>query len=187
MKEEWLNVKGFEGLYMVSSLGRVKSIRYERNKLLSSCIDNLGYMIVGLCDSGIQRTSRVHRLVALAFIPNPENKPMVNHIDEVKSNNNVGNLEWATAKENMNHGTAIERRKLSMANRLFTRNYSFIKINQLTSSGVIVDSFNGTTEVANAGFDRSHVLKCCKRMEGFATHKGYKWRFDEVRKLANDN
>ena len=68
-----------------------------------------GYLVVKLCKNNIRSNKKIHRLVAQAFIPNPENKPQVNHIDEDKTNNMVSNLEWMTAKENTNHGTRNER------------------------------------------------------------------------------
>ena len=107
MKEIWKNIEGFGGLYQVSNLGRVKSS--YTNRVLKGYKDTCGYLLVGLYKNNIRSSKKIHRLVAQAFIPNPDNKSQVNHIDEDKTNNNLSNLEWVTAKENLNHGTRTER------------------------------------------------------------------------------
>ena len=114
--EVWLPVKGFEKLYEVSSGGRVRSItrktnnkqgqRTSRGRVLKPNYAGHGYALVSLCRDGSQYTKRVHRLVAEAFIPNPDNKRCVNHIDLDKRFNASVNLEWATHKENTQHGLA---------------------------------------------------------------------------------
>lgn len=105
MTEEWKYI--YRGLYQVSSDGRVRSTKTKRE--LSSAPNKRGYLQVVLCDNGRRKCYRVHRLVALAFIPNPDNLPQVNHIDENKINNHVSNLNWMTNKENANWGTSTER------------------------------------------------------------------------------
>ena len=107
MMEEWRAVPGYEGLYEVSNIGNVRNVR--RNTLLRLTKTNNGYIRVGLCKNGIKTGFQVHRLVAQAFIPNPNNLPQVNHLDENKTNNNVDNLEWCTAKYNLSYGTARTR------------------------------------------------------------------------------
>lgn len=107
MEEIWKDIEGYEGLYQVSNFGRVK--RVTTGRILKSGKDKDGYLKVILCKNNIKSTKTIHRLVAQAFIPNPENKLEVNHIDEDKANNNVNNLEWSTRKENLNHGTRNER------------------------------------------------------------------------------
>lgn len=115
-EEVWRDIKGYEGIYQVSNLGRVKSLkRYSVNntntkdRILKPSLNRKGYLRISLSKNGIQSNKTIHRLVAQSFIPNPENKPQVNHIDEDKTNNKVYNLEWMTNKENRNHGTAIQR------------------------------------------------------------------------------
>lgn len=107
MNEIWKDIEGYEELYQVSNLGRVK--RVTTGRILKSVKASNGYLSVSLYKDNIQTTNTIHRLVAQSFIPNPENKPEVNHIDEDKLNNMVSNLEWMTPKENLNHGTRNKR------------------------------------------------------------------------------
>lgn len=114
--EEWRDIKGFEGCYMVSNLGRVKRIGFYSNqsstwehekKILKAGDNGKGYLFVNLSMNNKQYHRYVHRLVAEAFIPNPENKATVNHIDCNRHNNNVKNLEWATYRENNDYAIKI--------------------------------------------------------------------------------
>lgn len=107
IEEIWKDIEGYEGRYQVSNLGRVK--RVTTGRILKSGKNRGGYLYVNLCKQGVVSNKRIHRLVAQAFIPNPENKPDINHADEDKTNNMVSNLEWATRKENLNHGTHNDR------------------------------------------------------------------------------
>lgn len=100
MQEIWRDIKNYEGLYQISSLGNVKSLR--NNKILKPGIRN-EYYIVSLCKGGKQKSKTIHRLVAKTFIPNPKNKEQVNHIDGNKLNNRIENLEWCTNQENIIH------------------------------------------------------------------------------------
>ena len=113
-EEIWRPVVGYEGLYEVSNTGRVRSLdryvrcksyRLHKGKVLSPGKDKDGYLFVVLSCNGKHKTIAVHKLVAQAFIPNPDDLPIINHKDEDKTNNRVDNLEWCTAKYNMNYGT----------------------------------------------------------------------------------
>lgn len=107
IKEEiWKDIKGYEGLYMVSNTGRVWSCRQSREMKQSV---SKGYLLISLSKLGNKYKTSVHRLVAGSFVDNPEHKKEVNHIDEDKLNNSVSNLEWCTSKENANHGTRNKR------------------------------------------------------------------------------
>lgn len=108
MKEIWRDIEGYEGLYQVSSLGRVKSFNYRhtcKESILKAGVTSNGYLFVCLYKDGKSKTHRIHRLVATAFIPNPDNLPEVNHKDEDKTNNACYNLEFCSRQYNMNYGT----------------------------------------------------------------------------------
>ena len=115
MEEEiWKPIKDFEGYYEVSNIGRVRSLNYKRTgkeKILKNIKDYKGYLEVVLTKNGKRKQFKVHRLVAEAFIPNPENKPCIDHINTVKSDNRVENLRWATYKENSNNEKTLEKFK----------------------------------------------------------------------------
>lgn len=109
----WMDINGYEGLYQISSDGRVKSLNYnktKKSKIMSLNNHKLGYKHIILCKNGKHKAHQVHRLVAQAFIPNPNNYPCVNHKDQDPSNNNVTNLEWCTHRYNNVYGTAIQKR-----------------------------------------------------------------------------
>ena len=107
MEEEiWKPIKDYEGLYEVSNLGRVKSLNYRKTgkeKILKNIECNNGYLKVGLIKFGKCKMCSIHRLVAEAFIPNPEDKPCIDHINTIKNDNRVENLRWVTHKENNNN------------------------------------------------------------------------------------
>ncbi len=108
----WKDVVGYEGLYKVSNTGVVRSMKRHVN--LKPGLTKFNYHHVGLYKDGKTKTSRVHRIVGIAFIPNPENKPQINHIDGNKINNHVSNLEWNTASENLYHALATGLRPSSV-------------------------------------------------------------------------
>ena len=112
MEEVWKDIKGYEGKYQISSFGRVKTFRYRNSHkvgILKPQKNVRGYLIVDLKNHCNRKHFTIHRLVAQAFIPNPDNLPQVNHKDEDKTNNHVENLEWCTNEYNYNYGTARER------------------------------------------------------------------------------
>lgn len=111
MEEIWKDVIGFEGIYQVSNLGHIKSMPRQGTKggLLQGHSDIRGYINVTLRKNGLQYTQKLHRLVAEAFIPNPDLLPEVNHINEIKDDNRVENLEWCTSAYNHEYGTRTQR------------------------------------------------------------------------------
>ena len=166
-EEVWKDVKGFEGLYQISSLGQVKSLR--RNKILKPKKHRCGYLIVDLCNNG-EKTRYIHRLVAEAFIPNPNNLPQVNHIDENKKNNSVNNLEWCTPKYNTNYGSRIERFSESRKK----------KVLQFDLDGNFIKEWKSAVDIEKeTGLEQNNIRSCCRKEQGKAY--GYIWRY------ANEN
>lgn len=170
MKEDWKDVKGYEGLYQVSSEGRIMVCRNGVCKEVKGILQHSGYMHVGLWTSGKCKQSRLHRLVAAAFCPNddPVNKTQVNHINENKQDNRACNLEWVTPKQNTNHGTAIAR-------RIYGREKA---VQCLTKDGTFIKRFKSQAE-ANAfcGVARNdgHIARCCIGKQ--KTAYGYRWQY----------
>ena len=123
MKEEWKPIKGYEGLYEVSNLGRVRTLehmekfgnkkRVRKGRIKSTCMRN-NYVCVQLSKNGINKSINMHRLVAMMFIPNPDNLPQVNHKDQDTTNNCIDNLEWCTTKYNIHYADADKKRRASM-------------------------------------------------------------------------
>ena len=137
--EEWRDIPGYKGLYQVSNLGRIKSLidkKYDlnekvvkiinREKMLKQNLTKKGYCNVKLYKNGKGKTYKIHRLVAKTFIPNPENKPQVNHIDGNKQNNCVSNLEWNTNEENFNNAIKINLVKTKKIRLIDKNNKEYI-------------------------------------------------------------
>lgn len=167
MKEIWKDIQGYEGLYQVSNLGRVK--RVTTGRILKGGKDKYGYLIVNLYKYSVGSIKTIHRLVAEAFIPNPENKPQVNHVDENKTNNSLDNLEWMTAKENTNHGTRNERSGKSQS-------IPIIATNLKTGESM---EFYGSNECARQlGLHQASITKVLKgRLKQTG---GYTFKYKEV-------
>lgn len=108
IEEIWKDIPEYEGLYQISNLGRVRHINKYKH-ILYQKVDSYGYNAVILCKNGKIKYYRVHRLVGMSFIPNPNNYPFINHKDECKTNNIVDNLEWCDNKYNCNWGTRNKR------------------------------------------------------------------------------
>ena len=101
--EVWKDIKGYEGMYKISSYGNVMSLKKSKPRILKPCANDRGYLLICLCKNGHIKTQRMARLVAKAFIANPDKLPEVNHKDGNVLNNNVNNLEWVSRRENNTH------------------------------------------------------------------------------------
>ena len=177
MKEQWRTAiyDGivFEGLYKVSNLGRILNLNYRntgRAELMTPSENTDGYFKVNLRKNGENKTCYVHRLIAQTFIPNPENLPEVNHIDEDKTNNRVDNLEWKWHKDNINHGTHNERSAKTRTNGKLSK-----KVLQLSLSGDLIREWESTQECGRNGFCQVAVCLCCQGKR--KTYKGFLWMY----------
>lgn len=160
----WKPVVGFEEQYLVSDSGQVWSLR--RHKALKPKIDRYGYEVVVLFVNGKSNHRTVHRLVAQAFVPNPNNLPTVNHINECKTDNRAVNLEWMSVVDNDNHGTRNER----MADTKCR-----LRVEQLSEDGVIA-VYRGVKDASRkTGINRCDIALCCKNIR--KTAGGYRWRY----------
>lgn len=173
--EVWRDIKGFEGFYQVSNSGRLRSLDREScgkryvGKIISSKCRN-GYVVDILCKDGKKKTCRRHRLVAEAFIPNPEEKPEINHLDGDKSNNCVDNLEWATHRENTNHAWVTGLTKFPPAEIP-------IEVIQMYEGKEI--AIYKSIEIAGRlnNISSADICKCCKGKRKNAGR--YTWRYKE--------
>ncbi len=166
--EKWKDVIGYEGLYRVSNKANVKGLK--RNAIVKSHLSNKGYFRINLCKNGISRSFSVHRLMAIAFIPNPENKKEVNHINEIRNDNILDNLEWVTKSENLNHGTALYRRSLKAINGKASK-----PVNQYSLDNKFIKRFPSISEAQRNGFTLICISKCCRGIRN--KHAGFKWQY----------
>ncbi len=171
MKEEiWKDIEGYEGLYQVSNLGRVKRMRFinkntniEKERIKSQKIRKDGYLEVALYKNGKGKYIQVHRLVAKSFIPNPKKLPQVNHIDGIKTNNIVENLEWVSISDNAIHSSRVLRNNVR-------------KINQYDLKGRYLATYSSITiagEINNIRESSIANVLAGRRNKTF----GYKWKY----------
>lgn len=177
MEEIWKDIEGYEGKYQVSNLGNVRSLDYRNTKMIGNLRPKLrsNYLFVHLRNHGIGKCPMVHRLVAKAFIPNPNNYPEVNHKDEDKHNNRADNLEWCTLKYNRNYGTT-KIRAIETKNKRNRKNAEK-KVLQYDLDGNFIRSYKSSVEVSRLlRISSSNVRSACR---GFLkTYKGFIWKYD---------
>jgi len=176
MQEIWKDVKNYEGIYQISNLGNVRSLERLDNKNrrthakdITSKKSKNNYKFVTLYKNGKSKMYLIHRLVAEAFIPNPNNLPQVNHIDENITNNKVDNLEWCTPKYNSNYGTRNKR--LSELKDKYKK-----KVIRYNEDKTDVKIYSSVTEASKEHYNNtSHIIACCKGKEKKAY--GYYWEY----------
>ena len=170
MKEEiWKDIDGYEGLYQISNMGRVRSLdrfvnqgkiyRFCTGSIIKPGVSEKGYNRVDLHKNGKTKHCKVHRLVAEAFIPNPDNLPIINHKDECKTNNHVDNLEWCSVSYNNTYGCRIEK-----------------KVYQYSLDGEFIKEWQSCKEVQRQlGHQPSRISECCNCKT--KTAYGYIWKY----------
>ena len=190
--EIWKNIKGYENLYLISNTGKVKALAksiwngqgylHFPEIIRKPTYDKDGYLNITLSKKGKSTTFKLHRLVATAFIPNPNNLPEVNHIDGNKSNNKVDNLEWVTRSENQKHafrtGLINQNGKNNhMYGRIGADNPNSIPIYQLDKyTGVIINEYDSLASAGRAlGVNIGKICLVCQGKRNSAY--GYKWKY----------
>lgn len=175
MEEVWKNIPNYEGLYQASNFGRIK--RTKTNKILNPQIHK-GYCEVNLSKNGIVKHYRVHILIALAFLPNLENKQEVNHIDGNKQNNCVSNLEWATHKENMSHafnnGLISKEGKQRIINGLKKSTNERKKPILQLKNGIVIKEYESYNQAVKES-KITHIYNVLKGNRKYAG--GFEWRY----------
>ena len=195
MTELWKDVVGYEGLYQVSNMGRVRSVDHEtetvrngvtfmmpkKGRVLAPVTRRHGYLGVMLYGRGGHarrgfRTFSVHRLVAEAFVENPHGYAEVNHLDECKTNNRADNLEWCDRTHNVRYGTGIERghKKIGEAHRR--------PVIQMDMQGNAIREWESLTDVERkTGMSKSNICNCCGKKKRYSHAYGYKWEYADKR------
>lgn len=178
MKEIWKNIPNFEG-YKISNYGRVKNNKLwtgkmyiQKETILKCSIANNGYLRVTLMKDGQAKYKNVHRLVAEAFIPNPNNYDIINHIDGNRANSNVNNLEWCTQKHNMREASKIGR----MKGKRGTNNYRSKAVIQYDLYGNFIKEWDYMTKITEElGYDYTCISRCCNGT--YKKSHGYIWKY----------
>ncbi len=166
--EVWRDVPGYQGLYEASSLGNIRS-NYCRTKngkiILSNKINRKGYVTICLYKNKKRFSTEAHRIVANTFMPSSDNKLQINHINEIKNDNRICNLEWCTPKENLNHGSRNKRSAETLSK----------SIDQLSMSGELIKTWTSMQEAGRNGYRPAEICLCCKGKRH--THAGYRWSY----------
>lgn len=190
MQEIWKDVTRYEGRYKISNFGNLKSLdmvvkcRGGKSRLVSGSILKKryapnGYIQYVLCKDGKKEYLYAHRLVAMAFIPNDNNKlNQINHIDENKHNNHVDNLEWCTQHYNNTYGTKIER-QLRNTDYIEIGKKQSVPVNQFTKDGMLVRKWPSISEVKRVLKLSASDISCCCRNIKVKTVGGFKWEYAE--------
>lgn len=190
--EEWRDIKGYEGMYQVSNLGQVKSLerwthfkngkkpRLEKERILKLVTHHKGYFKAQLRKNDKMKAYFVHRLVAEAFIPNPEGKSQVNHKDGIKTNNKTTNLEWVTQSENLKHSyhiLGVHKKSVEAmhAPRIKAKSKP---VDVYDSDGNLIREYSSQASAAkDLGVSAGNINNVVKRRGSYKSLKGYVFRY----------
>lgn len=191
MHEIWKDIENYEGLYQVSDLGRVRSLDrmswngkcywLQKGRILKQQINRTGYMSVGLCKNCEMKRVEVHRIVAYAFIKNPDNLPVVNHKNEIKTDNRSSNLEWVTHKQNLEYSGNTEKMlNASHKQKCYLKASEAKKkpVIQLTKNGDFVAEYESAADAERkTGIKKQCICKCCLNRYGNKSAGQYIWKY----------
>lgn len=178
MEEVWKDIKGYEGLYQISTNGRVKSLlkvtkfgnrlKVNEEMILKPALGKRGYYVVSLNHNGKSKTFTIHRLIAEAFIPNPLNKKFIDHINTIKTDNRIENLRWVTSKENSNNILTLKHSSESTSKKWKDgcynnrNNIHYRKVQQFDKEGNLIATYDSIIEVSEiTGVERSSISAVC--------------------------
>lgn len=168
MIEIWKDVENYEGFYQVSNFGRVKSLKFGKEKVLLLQKDKFGRLFVWLCKSGEKKNVKVHRLVGKAFVKGYFEGAVINHIDHNPQNNVSSNLEWTTQKDNCSREKSFGP---EITKKLFSK-----KVLQFMKDGTFIREWPSIMEIKRQlGFDDGYICRCCNGNRKSAY--GFRWRY----------
>jgi len=190
-EERWAEIPGYDGLYEISDQGRVKSRGRMRRavaprngreyeymtvgRILKNQKSSSGYWQVCLHKNGVGSIKSIHRMMAVAFIPNNNNHPFINHKDGDKSNNSLDNLEWCTNSQNIKHAYEVLGAVAWARGRTGALNPHSKRVVQRTMGGDIVKTWEAAADAHRAGFDSGCITRCCQGKSTY--HKGFLWTY----------
>lgn len=188
-KEIWKDISGYEGLYQVSNLGNVRMLEhytpYVKGTVMKIPARNLyigwsnGYRTVWLCKNKERKLKKIHRLIAEAFIPNPENKPCIDHINTIRHDNRIENLRWCTYKENGNN--EITKKNLSNSQKGKPKKSLQKTVVKLSKNGYFIKEYSSMSDasidISGTNELVSRIGLCCRGIR--KTAGGYKWKYKE--------
>lgn len=194
MKEIWKSIEGYEGLYEISNFGNVKSLVRSWNfrdygngkvqvvknkeKILKNTISKCGYIQARLSKNNKFGLKAVHRLVAKAFIPNPENKPQVNHIDGNKQNNRVDNLEWCSNRENQLHAWKLGLQTPYWKGKFGKDHITSKKVKQYDKNKNLIKIWDSVSEASKTlNINNTSISRCCLHHKYRHTAGGFIWEY----------